>query len=59
MVANQLPLLDQASPLAPVNLPYESSLKAVGDLVAESRSETVSPGLPNLTIGTSRSITIF
>lgn len=50
MVANQLPLLDQASPLAPVNMPYEFSLKAVGDLVAESRSETVSPGLPNLTI---------
>jgi len=51
MVANQLPLLDQASPLAAASAPYESSVKAVGDLVAESRSEIDgSPGLPNLTI---------
>lgn len=51
MVANQLPLLDQANPVAPGSAPYESSIKAVGDLVAESRSRIGDwSGLPNLTI---------
>ena len=35
MVAKQLPLLDQASPLAPVNMPYE--------IPASRRSATLSP----------------
>lgn len=55
MVANQLPLLDQASPIAAPNLSAESSVKAVGEILAESRERLDRQGhedlgLPSLTI---------